>query len=831
MKIKTEGIRWKIILVIMSILLAVCTIFGFQLVRLAEDNLAEKISAKEEIARSLTDTLMRQATEQYQSRIKNLLNYKAIKSKELILQAFARSDRDDLFRLTHPFLQNLRRENKYFDSFAWILPDNRVFLRVHSPKVFGDDVTSLHPDVVAVNRERKQMIGFSSGRKGIQLRVVSPIFYNGKYLGALQFGVRTDFIVDTLQQELNMPVALAVLSSECAKERNSDKEMLNCGKYVIRATDVSPYKEAKRDLDFSQYRQRVTIQGKEHILMNTFWLNSFQGKVLAKIFVSMDISEEIVQKRSMLIAVSGLVLLVCLLSFLVLFCGIGSVLKEIVSLNQDLENRVTKRTAQLEKSKQRYSSMFMDSHSIMLLIDVSSGAIISANPAACSFYGYEREVMLKMHILDLNTLSEEESRREIKKVAKGEKHYFNFKHRLKSGDIRDVEVYSCQLAGQEKGVLFSIVHDITSRKLVEKQLQMFKSFAESSTQGMGWTDMRGDIVYVNPALATLLEEQNITTPLGKNVVTNYYPEAVQEQLENQIIPHLLDNGNWNGELELQTLSGKIIPTYNELFLIYDDASQPVYFANFVTNISLWKKEEELKRLESLKTMAGAIAHRFNNSMMTVQGNLGMLARMLPDKSDEQEMVFSAIQSARGASQIGAMMLSYVGQRQANLQHYSLENLFNESVTSLKDLLPASISMLVTPPEQPLYCLADQLQIKEVVETILVNSVESLGNDSGTIEVSFGTGFFQKSSFLGVFQGAELRDGEYVYCQISDSGHGISQENLTRIFEPFYSTRFVGRGLGLALTVAVMQSHHGALTVESKEDMGTTVRLLLPVESA
>ena len=708
MKIKIKGIRWKIILVIMSILLTVCALFGFQLVRLAENNLSEKISAKEEIAESLTHILMHQTTVQYQSRIKNLINYKTVKSREMILRAFARKDRDELFRLTQPFLESFKRENKYFESFAWILPDNRVFLRVHDPQLFGDDITSLCPDVAAVNSERKHVTGFASGWRGLQLRVVSPVFYNGNYLGALQFGVKTDFIVDTLQQELNMPVALAVMSRECAKEKNRDGEMLNCGKYVIRANDVSPYREVQLNLDFSQYRQRVTLQGKEYILINTFWLNSFQGKMLAKLFVSMDISGDIVAKRTMLLTVLSLVLLVCLLSFWVLFCGIGSVLKEIVSLNQELENRVEKRTAQLEKSKQRYSSMFMDSHSIMLLIEANSGSIINVNPAACSFYGYDREAMLKMHFLDLNTLSQEELEREMMKVEKGEKHYFNFKHRLKSGDVRDVEVYSCQLAGQERGVLFAIVHDITSRKLVEKQLQMFKSFAESSTQGLGWTDMRGNIVYVNHAFATLLEEKNITTPIGKNVLATYYPETVRDKLKNEIFPHLLDAGNWNGELELQTLTGKIIPTYNELFLIYDDTSKPLFFANFITNISLWKKEEELKRLESLKTMAGAIAHRFNNSMMTVQGNLGMLARMLPEKSDEQEMVFSALQSARGASQIGSMMLSYVGQRQANLQHYSLENLLKESIASLKDFFPASLSLQVALPEQSLYCFADQI---------------------------------------------------------------------------------------------------------------------------
>lgn len=78
-----------------------------------------------------------------------------------------------------------------------------------------------------------------------------------------------------------------------------------------------------------------------------------------------------------------------------------------------------------------------------------------------------------------------------------------------------------------------------------------------------------------------------------------------------------------------------------------------------------------------------------------------------------------------------------------------------------------------------------------------------------------------------FQDDALQDGIYSFLQVKDTGHGISQENLSRIFEPFYTTRFVGRGIGLALSVGITKNHHGAIMVESAPGMGTTVRVLLP----
>ena len=249
------------------------------------------------------------------------------------------------------------------------------------------------------------------------------------------------------------------------------------------------------------------------------------------------------------------------------------------------------------------------------------------------------------------------------------------------------------------------------------------------------------------------------------------------------------------------------------------------------NLSDTRKEEQLRNLESLKTMAGAIAHRFNNAMMVVQGNLELITHTLPADSDDCRMASAAKQAARGASQVGSMMLSYVGQQPLKLQEIPLATLVRECVTSLENLLQPSIFLQLTPPDQPSYCSIDPQQIKEVIESIFTNAVESLDDNGGSIEITFGTDYFTTNSFPIPFQNNNLLDDTYTFCQIKDSGHGITPKNLSRIFEPFYSTRFVGRGLGLALTVGIMQSHHGALTVESIPGQGTTVRLLLPTVSS
>ncbi len=238
------------------------------------------------------------------------------------------------------------------------------------------------------------------------------------------------------------------------------------------------------------------------------------------------------------------------------------------------------------------------------------------------------------------------------------------------------------------------------------------------------------------------------------------------------------------------------------------------------------KKEQVKHLESLKTMAGAIAHRFNNAMTAVQGNLDLMTMTLPQDCKEYQMASDAVLAAKGASQIGSMMLTYIGQRPPRLQLENLVDIVGDVFAEYDNRIQ-TIKLEFDPSPGSLYCSMDKDQIKEVIGSVLTNAIESLNETSGTIKVSFGTDYFNTAELPIPFQDNSMTDGFYSYCQIKDTGHGIKQEELSRIFEPFFTTRFVGRGLGLALTVGIMKTHHGAITVESTPGKGTTFKILFP----
>jgi diguanylate cyclase (GGDEF)-like protein/PAS domain S-box-containing protein len=166
---------------------------------------------------------------------------------------------------------------------------------------------------------------------------------------------------------------------------------------------------------------------------------------------------------------------------------------------------------ELRASEERFRSMFNNHAAVMLLIDPASGAIISANPSAADFYGYPESHLVQMNIFELNMLPPEETKREMEKARTEARNYFVFVHRLANGEIRTVEVHSSPLHFENQTILFSIIHDISERKALEKELKTERDYVTQIInimgQGLTVTNAEGRFEFVNPAYASLFGYQ------------------------------------------------------------------------------------------------------------------------------------------------------------------------------------------------------------------------------------------------------------------------------------------------------------------------------------
>lgn len=136
---------------------------------------------------------------------------------------------------------------------------------------------------------------------------------------------------------------------------------------------------------------------------------------------------------------------------------------------EELQKLVAELQDRSDKAEELYRSLFNNSHSIMLIIHPECGNIIDANEAACEFYGYTKDEILNMRIMDINMLSEKQVLKEMQKAKLGKCKVFNFRHRLSSGDLKDVEVFSGPIILHGEKVLYSIINDISERMTFEQE--------------------------------------------------------------------------------------------------------------------------------------------------------------------------------------------------------------------------------------------------------------------------------------------------------------------------------------------------------------------------
>lgn len=368
-----------------------------------------------------------------------------------------------------------------------------------------------------------------------------------------------------------------------------------------------------------------------------------------------------------------------------------------------------------------------------------------------------------------------------------------------------------------------------SRKEIEALL-------DNSPVAIIYTDTRRVIRRVNPEVARLsgyLPEEMIGRS-SRNIFT------CQEQFDafgELAYPIIMEGGMYETEQLFCRKDGtKMLCRVKGRSVVKDDVTRGVIW--IIEDITRSREEErekllltqqleQMQRYKSLNVMAGAVAHHFNNIMMAVQANLELTERQLPVSSKERKMVGQALKAAQRAGSISSSMLTYVGRHQPDKRMGDLSLLARETAATLDVNSGTRIAMRLQLDDDPAICAFDPGQMRQVLLNLLVNAEEAIGASPGLITIATGRSREEMVGLPTPFRERNLGRGQYVYCEISDSGCGMKQETITRIFDPFFSTKLTGRGLGLAVVVGIVKAHDGALTVKSMPGQGTTIRILLP----
>jgi two-component system, cell cycle sensor histidine kinase and response regulator CckA len=375
-----------------------------------------------------------------------------------------------------------------------------------------------------------------------------------------------------------------------------------------------------------------------------------------------------------------------------------------------------------------------------------------------------------------------------------------------------------------------ILRDITRRKLAEEELRRsegrFRFLIEKSPLGIGLMDKDNNYKYLNPKFIDMFGYRPEEISTGREWLRKAYPDKEYRNLVIANWIYNMDNAGV-GEARVQThdvqCSDGSKKTIKFTAVTMENGDQIIFFEDITEQKRLESQLVQAQKVESLGTLAGGIAHNFNNLLMGIQGNSSLM--MLDMKEDHS--FYMRLKNIEKLVQSGAkltyQLLGYARAGNYEIRSISLNQLIIETSDTFA-MARKEIRVHFDLNEDGCGIIADQSQIEQVLLNLFVNAADAMPT-GGDLYLS-----------TGYVNTMELKDklynpkpGDYVLLSVRDTGIGMDKEVLNRIFDPFFTTKGLGRGtgLGLASVYGIIKAHAGYIDVESKKGQGTTFRILLP----
>lgn len=489
----------------------------------------------------------------------------------------------------------------------------------------------------------------------------------------------------------------------------------------------------------------------------------------------------------------------------------------------------------LRESAEQYHNITSTSMDGFARLD-AAGHIMDVNEAYCRMIGYSREELLNLTVSDIEAMATPEEIQAQHQKTRAGSQLFKSRHRCKDGHVIDVEV-SMTVDRSDQVLVF--IRDITERNRAEEALResekKYRSVIENIQDVFYRSDRNGRLLMTSPSGAETFGYDTIDEIIGIPL-DSFWPDPRNRE---RILAQIKATGVVKDfEAMLKKKDGTTFNASLTTHFYYDDKGNVLGTEGIIRDISKRKRAEEersklearmreVQKLESLGMLAGGVAHDFNNLLMTILGNADLALHFLSPTSSVRQNIEAIIKTSQQAADLCRQMLAYSGKGRYVLSQYDLSEIVKEIAHMLQSSVSNKATLRYRLAEDLPAVEADVTQLQQILTNLISNASEALGNESGVIEVSSGVmecdGTYLSESYLD----DKLPEGKYIYLEVSDTGCGMDAETLKKIFDPFFSTKFTGRGLGLAAVLGIVRGHKGAIKVYSEPGKGTTIKILLP----
>ena len=371
----------------------------------------------------------------------------------------------------------------------------------------------------------------------------------------------------------------------------------------------------------------------------------------------------------------------------------------------------------------------------------------------------------------------------------------------------------------------SMAHSLRdSRAALLKSTEQISDILESISEGFLAFDHQWKCTYVN-ARAAALSRASRESLLGKTLW-----ELLPQDLSAKA-----------GDVLRHALQARVPAQFESYYAPFDAWFEihayptPDGLAIFGRDVTERKRINErlqqIQKLESLGLLAGGIAHDFNNLLTGIMGNASLVLEDLPPATAQRADLQKVLDATQRAATLTRQLLAYAGKGRFVIEPLDLSGVVREISGLIQSSIPRTVALrLQLETDLPLID-GDAAQIQQLVMNLVINGAEAITDNVGTVSVATSIQDVDQAYLLQSFGPTEISPGRYVRLEVSDTGCGMDEATTARIFDPFFSTKFAGRGLGLAAVLGIVRGHKGALRVYSTPGKGSTFKLLFPVSKS
>jgi len=476
----------------------------------------------------------------------------------------------------------------------------------------------------------------------------------------------------------------------------------------------------------------------------------------------------------------------------------------------------------LQQSEEKYRTFFENSPNAMLML--RNDTFIDCNDAAVKMLKCESQVdLLNFHPWELSPELQADGRKSSEKAAemiaiaqeKGA-HLFEWNHLRKNGEVFPVEVSLAVVTVDDEILLHTLWWDISEHKRALKKLResekRFRDLADMLPEAVFEIDTNLKLTYANQRAHELFGYTEEDLQRGVYSLELLVPEDRERALQT-LTRRSMDEKIGSIEYSAVKKDGTPIPILHHMITIIKD-QEIVGFRGVVVDLSERKQAEEeilkLRKLESVGVLAGGIAHDFNNLLTGLFGNIEIAKKFLPTGHKSYKFLEAAGRSMDIATSLTKQLLTFAKGGEPLKEILAIGGIITETAQFSLRGSNVKLQTVIAPNLWPLE--ADKGQLSQVISNLVINAKQAMPS-GGVITMTANN--------------LTTAGDRQIQITVQDTGIGIASQYLDKIFDPYFSTKQMGSGLGLASTHSIITKHNGTIKAVSQLDKGTTFTIILP----